>query len=168
MLKFGYGGKFIHMIKVAYTNIESKNKINGLVSEPFTLMQGVRQGCQLSMLLYIIAAAMLFNFIDTDKMIKGIHIVNSVANTNIFLRDVICLNRIRRILKLYEDAFSSKIKLSKSQDLWDGAYKNRIDEPGQVKWLQFSIKKLGVNFGYSILDNSNWNKIIEGVKKIHI
>ena len=168
MLKFGYGGKFIHMIKVAYTNIESKNKINGLVSDRFTLMQGVRQGCQLSMLLYIIAAAMLFNFIDTDKMIKGIHIVNSVANTNIFLRDVICLNRIRRILKLYEDAFSSKIKLSKSQDLWDGAYKNRIDEPGQVKWLQFSIKKLGVNFGYSILDNSNWNKIIEGVKKIHI
>ena len=29
--KFGYGNKFIHMIQVAYTNIESKIKINGLL-----------------------------------------------------------------------------------------------------------------------------------------
>ena len=40
--KFGYGVKFISMIKVAYTDIESKIKINGLLSDPFTLMQGVR------------------------------------------------------------------------------------------------------------------------------
>ena len=32
--KFGYGDKFIHMIKVPYMNIESKIKINGLLSDP--------------------------------------------------------------------------------------------------------------------------------------
>ena len=47
--KFGYGAKFICMIKVAYTNIQSKIKINGLLSDPFTLMQGVRQGFPLSL-----------------------------------------------------------------------------------------------------------------------
>ena len=36
--KFGYGDKFIHMIKVAYTNIESKIKINGLLSDPLILV----------------------------------------------------------------------------------------------------------------------------------
>ena len=41
--KFGYGGKFIHMIKVAYTNIESKIKINGILSDPLKLMF-LRQG----------------------------------------------------------------------------------------------------------------------------
>ena len=41
--KFGYGDKFIHMIKVAYTNIDSKIKINGILSEPLILMF-VRQG----------------------------------------------------------------------------------------------------------------------------
>ena len=35
--KFGYSVKFIHMIKVCYNNIQSKIKINGLLSEPFTL-----------------------------------------------------------------------------------------------------------------------------------
>ena len=44
--EFGYGEKFIRMIKVAYTNIQSKIKINGLLSDPFTLIQGV-QGCPL-------------------------------------------------------------------------------------------------------------------------
>ena len=35
--KFGYGEKFMHMIKVAVTKIHSKIKINGLPSDTFTL-----------------------------------------------------------------------------------------------------------------------------------
>ena len=35
--KFGYGDKFIHMVKDGYTNIQCKIKINGLLSDPFTL-----------------------------------------------------------------------------------------------------------------------------------
>ena len=52
----------------------------------------VRQGSLLSMLLYIIAIEVLANFINTDKMIKGIQIgdheikiVNFADNTTIFL-----------------------------------------------------------------------------------
>ena len=37
------GDKFIHTSKVTLTNIQSKIKINGLLSDSFTLMQGVRQ-----------------------------------------------------------------------------------------------------------------------------
>ena len=122
------------MIKVAYTNTQSKNKINGLISDLITLMRGVRQGCPVSILLYIIAAEVLANFIDTNKRIKGIHIVNFVDNTIIFLQDITCLDRIQKILKLYEDAFNSKIKFQKlkpyrlehikielmDQDKWNG------------------------------------------------
>ena len=69
------------------------------------------------------------------------------------------------ILKLYEDASSSKINFSKSQGLWAGAYENRIDQPGQMEWSQFLIKISGVNFANSILDNSNWDKTSEGIIK---
>ena len=96
------------MIKVAYTNIESKIKINGLLSDPLTLML-VNQGCLPSMLLYNIVAAVLANFINADKRIKGIQIgdheikiANFTDNTTIFLRDITCLNRIQVILRLYE------------------------------------------------------------------
>ena len=94
--------------KVAYTNIKSKIKTNGLLSDPLTLML-VRQGCLLSMLLYNIVAEVLANFINADKRIKGIQIgdheikiANFTDNTTIFLRDITCLNRIQVILRLYE------------------------------------------------------------------
>ena len=56
-------------------------------------------------------------------------------------------------------------KLFKSQALWAGAYKNRIDQPGQMELPQFSIKILGVNFGNSILDSFNWDNISEAIIK---
>ena len=49
--KFGYGENFIYLIKVFYNNIQFKIKTNDLLSDPFTLMRGVRHGCPLSMLL---------------------------------------------------------------------------------------------------------------------
>ena len=96
------------MIKVAYTNIESKIKINGFLSDLLILML-VRQGYLLSMLLYNIVAEVLSNFINADKNIKEIQIgdheikiVNFTDNTTIFLRDITCLNRMQVILRLYE------------------------------------------------------------------
>ena len=122
--KFGYGVKFIRMIKVAYTDIQSKIKINGLLSDPFTLMQGVHQGCPLSLVLYVMAAEVLANFIDADKRMKGVQIgdhemklVNFADNIKIFLGDITCFNRIQVILKLHEEDSSSKIKFPKSQAL---------------------------------------------------
>ena len=99
------------MIEVAYTNIESKIKLNGLLSHLLTLML-VRQGCLLSMLLYNITAEVIANSINAVKRVKGIQIgdheikiVNFAKSTTIYLsRDITCLNRIQVILKLYENA----------------------------------------------------------------
>ena len=91
------------MIKVAYNDIQSKTKTNGLLSDPFTLMQGVPQGYPLSMVLYI-TAYVFANFINTDKRIKGIQIgdhemklVNFADEITFFLADITCLNRIYMI-----------------------------------------------------------------------
>ena len=153
LAKFGYGQKFIKMIKICYNNIQSKIKINGLLSDPFIITRGVRQGCPLSMLLYIIAAEVLTNFIIADANVKGVQIgaheikvINFADDTTIFLRDIDCLPRIQAILNLYEKASSSKINLSKSQALWVGAYKNRFDKPGKMVWSNFSIKIHRHNF----------------------
>ena len=152
MKKLGYGENFIHMIKVCYNNIQFKIKINGFLSDPFTLMRGVRQGCSLSMLLYIIVAEVLANFIIAKARVRGVQIghqeikiVNFADDTTIFLRDIDCLNRIQTILELYEKASSSKINHSKSQALWAGGHKNRCDKPGNMKWSNLSIKILGIN-----------------------
>ena len=109
MRKFGYGDKFIHMIKVACTNIESKIKTNGLLSDALILML-VHQRCLLAILLYNVVAEVLAIFISADKRIKGIQtgdheikIVNFTDNTTIFLGDITCLNRLQVILRLCEN-----------------------------------------------------------------
>ena len=54
---------------------------------------------------------------------------------------------------------STKINFSKSQTLWAGAYKNRIDKPEQILWSQFSIKILRVYSVIYVFDKYNWGKI---------
>ena len=79
------------MIEVAYyTNIQSKIKINGLLSDSFTLIEGFRQGCQLSMLLSIIAAEVLAIFISaSDTTIKGIQIRDHEIKIETFADDTL-------------------------------------------------------------------------------
>ena len=96
------------------------------------------------------------------RRIKGIQVgeheikvANFADNTTIFLRDITWLIRIQVILKLYEDTSSSKINFSKVKPFWCGAYKNRMDQLGQMKWSQFFIKTLADHFGNTILNNSN-------------
>ena len=43
-----------------------------------------------------------------------------------------------------------KIRFSKNEVLWSGAYKNGIDKPRQMVWLQVSIKTLEVYFEVSM------------------
>ena len=85
---------------------------------------------------------------------------NSPDNTAIFLlRDIKYHSRIQSVLKSHEKTSNSKTNLSKVQALLAGAYKRRIDKPGQLIWSQLYIKILGVHFVNSILDNNNWDVI---------
>ena len=54
MRKLGYSEIFIKFIKKLYQNTLSIISINRFLSTPFSLSRGVRQGCPLSLLLYII------------------------------------------------------------------------------------------------------------------
>ena len=118
---FGYESKFIHIVEVGFTNIQSKSEINGLLKS-FTLIVGVHWECPLSMLclLYISAAVkyLQFSLIPTrglSKLQTGGHVMkmrNFPDNATIFLlRDINCYNRIQSILKSHEKASSSKTKI---------------------------------------------------------
>ena len=52
--EFGFGETFINWIKIIYTNVCSSVLVNGWVSEEFKISRGIRQGCPLSALLFIL------------------------------------------------------------------------------------------------------------------
>ena len=67
LVKFNFGENFIKWIKLLYTNISSCVSNNGYISNFFTLSRGIRQGCPISALLFILAIN-----IRCDMNIKGI------------------------------------------------------------------------------------------------
>ena len=71
-LRLVYGHNFVHMIEVAYTNIQSKTKIHGLlIFYPY-----VRSLPEIStlILLHITVVEVLAIFINADGRIKGVQI----------------------------------------------------------------------------------------------
>ena len=124
------------------------------------------------MLLCITLAEVLVIFTDADMRIKDIQIGDHKIKTAkfaddaaIFLRDFICLTKMKLILELGEKASSSKLNFSKSQTLWSVAYKNRADKPRQMAWSQFGTKIVGAHFCNSAHDNMNWYKRYHSLTK---
>ena len=66
---------------------EAQVKVNGHLSRTFLLERGVRQGCPLSMILYIIFAEVLLENIRQNHNIKGIKIGQKEIKISAFADD---------------------------------------------------------------------------------
>ena len=71
MQKFGFGNYFIDWIKIFYKNANSQIKINGELTDQIQIERGLRQGCPLSALLYVLCSEVLHINIRKDPNIKG-------------------------------------------------------------------------------------------------
>ena len=73
---YNFGQTFRAWIKLLYTNISSCTINNGHFSRNFILGRGIRQGCPLSALLFILVAEILSIKLRANKDAKGITIDN--------------------------------------------------------------------------------------------
>ena len=64
----------VHAVKTLYSNAETRLKLNGRLSAPFPNTSGVKQGCPLSGILYVLVQEVQLRMIRADKGIKGIPI----------------------------------------------------------------------------------------------
>jgi len=67
-----FSTSFINYVKLLYCNISSAVKINGEISLSFLLERGVRQGCPLSPLLYVIIAQVLTSLVNFNPLVKAL------------------------------------------------------------------------------------------------
>ena len=70
--KFGFGENFRKWIKIIYTNPLASIKINVFLTENINISRGVKQGCPLSALLFILGTEILSLKIKNDKNMKGL------------------------------------------------------------------------------------------------
>ena len=71
LTKFGFGPSFCRWVSIFYSNVLSRIICNGKLSTPVFLERGVRQGCPLSPLLYVLTSEVLANQIRKNPAIEG-------------------------------------------------------------------------------------------------
>lgn len=89
---YGLQGKLFNIIKSMYCDVRCSVRIRSNITEYFSCHTGVRQGCILSPLLFIIFISQLDNFLNNCKDVKGVELLTNDANANILLyADDLCL-----------------------------------------------------------------------------
>ena len=169
MKKLGYSDIFINFIKKLYKNTSSIISNNGFHSDPFALSRGVRQGCSLSLLLYIINGEVINLNIKMNKKIIGYPIPNKkethklsqyADDTNFFVLTEESITEILQILKKYEVATGATINTSKTTILpLAGAKIYNLDKKTKNIKTKETIKLLAIIFKDDLKTTNtiNWN-----------
>ena len=82
----------VEWIKTFYTNPQSGVTNNGFATPFFfSLKRGVRQGCPLSGILFVISVEFLSCNISSDKSIKGLSLNSKEFKSSQYVDDTTCL-----------------------------------------------------------------------------
>ena len=129
LIKFNFGPDFLAWIKLFYQDIESAVVINSWTSSFFRPSRGVRQGCPLSLLLYVISIEVLAVAIRTSSRFVGVPLPNSleeyrcsgyVDDTTVAACTDASIVETFSIYGHYERASGACLNRGKSKGMWAG------------------------------------------------
>ena len=152
---FNFGPDIQNWVKILYNNVSSCIVNNGFASEFFPLERGVRQGCPLSGLLFVIGIELLARAIKNDDNIKGINVGEKVIkvslyadDTTVFVQDLDSVAHLLTLLQKFKNLSGLEINTTKTEGMWLGRWKNKSDMPFGFRWPRDPIKALGIFFSY--------------------
>ena len=171
----GFGPSFISWVDLFYFRVQSAVNVNGYLSSFFNLSRGVRQGCPLSPLLYVLVSEVLAANIRCSPRISGLCLPGSeplspisqyADDTSLILQSDDAIRASFGVYSLFEKASGSKLNQSKSKGLWLGGWSGRVDPPVALDWNSVKIKALGVFVGPGNLEEDNWRPRITAVDNV--
>lgn len=173
LTKFGFGENLVKWVKTIYARTRSRICTNGFLSETFDLTRGVRQGCPLSPLLYIIVAETLSILIKKNEKIKGFRLPDNTESkikayaddTNTYLRDIESVKELFKSLEIYSKATEAKLNQEKTKIILCGTLQDKENELENWK-IEDTLKILGVWVGNRDTSEENWNPILVKVRKV--
>ena len=173
--KMGFGPSFVQWVHTFYSGPQSAVNVNGYVSEFFSLSRGVRQGCPLSPLLYVLAAEVLACNIRASSSIHGLTIpgasapaiISQYANdTCLLLCSDSSIREAFSIYSKYELGSGAKLNLAKCKGLWSGSWRFRPDPPVNLRWSSDHIHSLGVDIGNGNHEHDIWSPRIQSFSNV--
>ena len=172
MRALGIGEEYIHWVAMIYSNASAVLNINGFLSKQIPLKRGVRQGCPLSALLYVLVIEVLAIQIRLNPNIVGFKVggekivsAHYVDDATIIIKQNRCFKEVIKELTEYEEASGAKVNYDKTKGLWVGSWKGRRVSPMKIKWTSKNVENLGVFFGNKNPAGDMYDKMIPSLIK---
>ena len=172
----GFGPSFVQWVNLFYTGVQSCVNVNGYLSSFFSLSRGVRQGCPLSPLLYVLVSEVLAVNIRANPRIVGLSLPGLPAplspisqyadDTSIIVTSDDSIRAVFETFALFERGSGAKLNQSKSKGLWLGSWRGRQTPPVALEWSSEKLKVLGVFVGPGDLESANWRPRLDAVANV--
>ena len=170
----GFTSSFISWVRLLYSGVFSSVFVNGYTSEAFFPSQGVRQGCPLSPLLYVLSIEVLAANLRASRVIHGLTlpgVANPLPVTSLYADDTTvvalsdaAIHEVFNIFARFALGTGAKLNLGKCVGLWLGPWRTRLDAPVAMKWTSGMIKVLGIYLGHGDTSAANWDPRISAVR----
>ena len=169
---FNFGESFCKWIRILYTSPLCSIINNGHSTESFETTRGIRQGCPISALLFILVAEIMAIEIRENNKIKGLSILDSsitltqmADDTTLFLKDLESIPACLNVLNHFEKCAGLKLNKEKTEAFQLGINQIKIENMFGLKWVNGPIKVTGVSVGNNIAELSE-RMISEKVEKV--
>jgi len=176
MSLMGINETFISWIRTLYKDISSRNLVNGLLTDSYSVFKSVRQGCPLSMILFVIYLEPFFRAIKENANISSpclpgnvkISVLGFADDVNFFVSDENSVVIIAGIVSRFEKATGAKLNKEKTTIYGLGKWSQKVCWP--LSWLNTKIdyvKILEIYHAskYSESVDLNWKNVSDKMRK---
>ena len=186
--KFAFPNEMINMIKTLYKDAPTSVIINGVVSSPFLVTRGVRQGDPMSCILFDLGIEPLaanirasnIRGIDVPSLDERVKVSLFADDTTVILTEHDSLSDLTEILNQWCDVSGAKFNVEKTEIIPIGSAEYRrklvetrkINGEGEIVPTSIHIARdreatqiLGAWVGNELSPEEPWKKIVETIKK---
>ncbi|KAJ0002705.1 hypothetical protein NQD34_007854 [Periophthalmus magnuspinnatus] len=169
---FGFPTKFISWMETLYEGATVLLRVGGGLSRPVEVKRGIRQGCPLSGMLYVLAIEPLLR--KLSRGLRGLRLEQAsqplclsayADDITVIISGQEDVETVQQSLSLYERASSAQVNWSKSEAYLLGQWEHQVRPvlPGGLQWSIEGFKCLGVFLGSEQFRTKNWDGLVEKV-----
>ena len=174
--KLGFGEQFVQWTSILYRDIESAVLINNILGDFFPVSRSVRQGCPMSMGLFVVYQEAFYRAMGKSRIIRPLRMPNATEtlllgyadDTNVLILNEESLIEMGKIISYFEKATGAILNRNDKTKIFGlGKWANREQWP--ISWLKVEKQyflTLGVyhtnNYKFTI--DKNWSNCTNALR----
>ena len=180
---YGFGPNFQRWMSVFYPSLAhtARINVNNFLSPAFNIERGIRQGCPLSCLMWVLCMEPLLIKIRSNEIIRGIMVSDSEIKLSAYADDLTVIldgseASLRNAVSVLDDFSSAtglKLNVGKTICAWVGSAKRQLNPICQdlnLKWLEEggALDLLGIRIFHDAnrTREVNYSTKMEEIKKV--